>query len=213
MGGNGPLTEAMMRDHWIRELTLIEPFPVPWRLHGREVLDKFAVPGPVLYYTTHIPMGEVPLRVVMELGYPVPVPVADPGRIVENERYVVPGMAERIPALPVSGHVLARARTLLLRGRSVVCLADSEFAGELSVNPMRLASRVGVPIVFVWAELAPDGVVEVHFEPASFPMAKGEQEIEKNLQHLREISNRLLHQLGARTAPIRQQCGSDRCTT
>jgi hypothetical protein len=175
-GGNRALTEAMMRDHWLRELTFHGAFPVPWRLQGRDVLDRYCVPGPVLYCTTHIPLGEVPLRVVIELGYPTPLPFADPGRIVGQDQYVVAGLAGSIPALPVSGYSLARMRTLLREGRSVVFLADSEFGGELSANPLRLAARLGIPVIFAWAELAAD---------------------DENLQLLREITDRLLHQLGA----------------
>jgi hypothetical protein len=195
-GGNAALTEVVMRDHWLRDLTFHRAFPVPWRLHGRDVLDRCAVPGPVLYFTTHLPMGEIPLRVVMELGYPVPVPVADPGRIVGEERYVVAGMAERIPAIPVSGYVLARMRTLLVRGTSIVCLAESEFGGEFSLNPLRLAARLRIPVIFVWAELAADHVVDVTFQPAPYPYSQNEQEIADNLAALRVINDRILRSLG-----------------
>ncbi len=196
MGGNGSLTEALMRDHWLRELTLHGPFPVPWRLHGRDVLDRYVVPGPVLYYTMHLPMLDIPLRVVMELGYPVPVPVADPGRLVEHERYVVPGMAERIRAVPVSGHVLARMRTLLAQRTSVVCLADNEFGGNLFTNPLRLAARLRVPVILVWAELAPDGIVDVTFQPAPHPLCETEGQIEENVAYLRTVNDRVLRSLG-----------------
>jgi hypothetical protein len=195
LGGNGALTEALMRDHWLRELTFHGAFPVPWRLHGRDVLDRYAVPGPVLYYTTHLPMLEIPLRVVMEIGYPVPVPVADPGRLVDHERYVVPGMPAPIPAIPVSGHVLARMRTLFLQGTSVVCLADSEFGGELFTNPLRLTARLRVPVVLVWAELATDGVVDVTFEAAPHPLCESDEALAENLEYLQAINRGVLRSL------------------
>jgi hypothetical protein len=191
-GRHAALTEALMRDHWLRELTLRGSFPIPWRLHGRDVLDRYIVPGPVLYYTMHLPLVEIPLRVVMELGYPVPVPVADPGRILAEDRYVVAGMAERIPAIPASGHVLTRMRTLLLQGTSVVCLADSEFGGALLANPLRLAARVHVPVILVWSELGNDDVIDVTFEPAPHPFCESEAAIKENLEYLRKIHGRLL---------------------
>jgi hypothetical protein len=196
MGRNGALSEAMMRDHWLRELTFHGPFPVPWRLHGRELLDRYAVPGPVLYVTTHIPMGETPLRAVMELGYPVPVPIADPGRIIEQDRYLVSGMAEHIRALAAGPYVLARMRTLLSRGTSVVCLADNEFAGTLSANPLRLAGRLGIPALVVWAELAPDGVVDVTFRLPPHPFCESEAAIAENMKYLEEINAAVLRSLG-----------------
>lgn len=206
LGGNGALTEALMRDHWLRELTFHGAFPVPWRLHGRDVLDRYVVPGPVLYYTMHLPMVEVPLRVVMEIGYPVPVPVADPGRI-EGDRYVVAGMAQRIPAIPANGHVLARMRTLLLQGTSVVCLADNEFGGELFTNPLRLTARLRVAVILVWAELAPDGVIDVTFEPAPHPFCETEEAIANNLAYLRQVNDRILGSLGIALKNAQAPCG------
>jgi hypothetical protein len=196
MGGNGALTEALMRDHWLREFTLQGPFPVPWRLHGRDVLDRYAVPGPALYCTTHIPLNEVPLRALMEGGYPVPIPVADPGRVVGNGEYLITGMTERIPAIPVNGRVLARVRTLLLQGSSVVCLADGQFGGEFSANPLRLAARLHVPVILAWAELSPDGTVEATFHEAPHPYCETEEAIEENLNVLRAVNDRILLGLG-----------------
>lgn len=197
LGGNGALSEAMMRDHWLRELSFHGAFPIPWRLHGREVLDEYAVPGPVLYYNTHLPMVEIPLRVLMELGYPMPVPVADPGRIVDDEGYIIAGMPERVPAVAANSHVLARLRTLLTRGTPVACLADNELGGELFLNPLRLAARLRVPVLFCWAELAGDGIIDVTFRAAPHPFCETEAAIQENLQFLRELSRRVLGKLGA----------------
>lgn len=199
-GGNGALTEAMMHDHWLRELTLHGAFPVPWRLHGRDVLDRYTVPGPVLFYTTHLPLGEVPLRANIELGYPIPVPVADPGRILGRDQYVVTGMEQRIPALPAGPYVLARMRTLLRQGTSVVCLADNEFGGQISANPLRLAGRLRVPVIFVWAKLAADRIVDVTFQAAPHPLCEDEAAIAENVQSLRALNESELRLLGVRAA-------------
>lgn len=197
LGGNGALTEALMRDHWLRELTFHGPFPIPMRVHGLEVMDRHAVRGAVLYYTTHLPLGEIALRAVVELGYPIPMPVADPGRIVEQDRYLVTGLAERIPVLPVNPYVLAQMRTLLVEGISVVFLADSEFGGALSANPMRLAGRLGNPVIFSWSELAADRVIDVTIQAAPHPLCENDQAIAENLGFLQEINDRVLRSLGA----------------
>jgi hypothetical protein len=116
--------------------------------------------------------------------------------VIDHRRYVVPGMADRIPALPVAGHVLARMRTLLVQGTSVVCLADNEFGGKLFTNPLRLAGRLRVPVILVWAELAKDGVVDVTFEPAPHPLCESDEAIAQNLDHLRGINDGVLRSLG-----------------
>jgi len=196
-GGNGPLTELLMRDLWLQELTSHGAFPILWRLHGRDVLDRYLPQGPVLYFTIHLAMSEIPLRVVTEIQYPVPIPVADPGRLVEGERYKVLGMNVFIPALAASSHSLARMRTLLLQGNSIACLADRDhLSGSFSANPLRLAGRLGVPVIFTWGELAPDGVIDVAFEPAPHPMCESEEAIEKNLRFLRELHGRILRSVG-----------------
>jgi hypothetical protein len=188
-----------MRDHWLRELTFHGGFPIPWRIQGRDVLEHYAALGPVLYCSTHLPLTEVQLRVLLDLGY-VPVPLADPGRM-NGDRYVVPGIAEPIPALAVNFHVLARMRSLLRQGTSVVCLADSEFAGPLSPKALRLAGRMGVPVIFSWAELAADHVIEVTFRPAPHPLCRNEQEIAENLEFLYGITSRILGTLGVPPPP------------
>jgi hypothetical protein len=194
-GSNPALTEAAMRDEWLHELTLHGGFPIPWRLHGRDVLDHYKN-SPVLYYTMHLPLCEIPLRVVVELGYPVPVFLADPGRIVDQDKLVVPGLETRTRSLPSTDSPLVRMRTLLQRQQSVGCLADRYFAGDFHVNPLRLAGRLGVPVIFPFAELGPDGVVEVTFQPLPYPLCETEEEIEHNVSFLREIRDRILRSLG-----------------
>jgi hypothetical protein len=201
LGSNPVLTEAMMRDHWVRELSFWGGFPIPWRLHGRDVLDHYNGLGPILYYTLHAPLCEMPLRVVMELGYPVPIPLADPGRLVEQDKLLVPGMETRIPSLSVTDSPLLRVRTLLRRGQGVVCLADRCFAGAFYTNPMRLTARLGVPVIFSWAELGPDGVVDVTFQPVPYPLCETEKAIAQNLSFLEEIRDRLLRSLGVSLTP------------
>jgi hypothetical protein len=196
LGSNRALTEAVMRDHWLRELTLHGGFPIPWRLHGRDILDHYEGLGPVLYYTMHVPLCEIPLRVFIDAGYRAPIPMADPGRIVEQEKIVVPGLQARTPSFPITDSPLVRMRTLLQRGQSVACLADRYFAGDFYVNPMRLAARLGVPVIFSSAELGPDGVVDVTFRPLPHPLCETVDAITQNLRFLEETRDRILRSLG-----------------
>lgn len=200
-GGNRALTQALMLDHWLRELTRCGPFPVPWRLDGRDVVERVAASGPVLFCWTHLPLSEMPLRPYMELGYEPPVVVADPGRILDGDHVVVCGMAKGAPAVPATIHVFARIRNLFLQGRSVVCLADSDFAAPLSANPLRLAAKMRVPVVFQWSEIGPDGVVDVTFRDAPHPMCETEEEIAENLNFLRAANYRVLRSLGVEPPP------------
>ena len=197
MGGNGKLTELVMRDHWLREFTDRGRFPVPTRVAGREVLDEYLPRGPVLYCTMHVGMSDILLRFVVEQGYPVPVPIADSGRMVSKERYPVLGMNLPILALQAGPHVLARARTLLLRGTSVACMADRDYMDDqFNANPLRLAARMGVPIIFMWATLATDGVIDAEFRAAPHPYCENEAAVDDNLTALRDVRDEILASLG-----------------
>jgi hypothetical protein len=199
-GGNRALTQAAMRDNWLLALTVYGGFPIPWRLHGRDVLERYKQ-EPVLYYTMRLPLCEIALRVVGELGYPVPVFVANPGRIVDQDKLIVPGLETRSVSLPSTDFPLVRLRTWLQRGQQVGCLATRTFAGDFHANPLRLAGRLRVPAIFPFAELGPDGVVDVTFRPLPYPLCESEEQIEYNLKFLREIRDRILQSLGVSAAP------------
>jgi hypothetical protein len=197
MGGDGKLTELVMRDHWLREFTDRGRFPLPMRVAGREVLDEYLPQGPVLYCTMHIGMSDMPLRFLVDQDYAVPVPIAHGGRMVAGERYPVTGMNLLTPALMAGPHVLSRARTLLLRGTSVACLAERNYTdGEFNANPLRLAARLRVPLIFTWATLARDGVIDVEFRAAPHPYCDGEAEMEENLNGLLRLRDTILASIG-----------------
>jgi hypothetical protein len=201
LGSSRILTEASMRDDWIRELTKHGGFPIPWRLHGKDVLDHYTSLGPVVYYTPHLPLCEVPLRVLADLQYPVPVFVADQGRMVDGDKLIVPGLHRPSPSLPSTEATLVRMRTLLQRGQTVGSTADRNFAGEFYVNPLRLAGRLRVPVIFPFAELAADGVVDVTFRPLPHPLCESEEAIAENLQFLHDRRNTVLMALGVTPPP------------
>lgn len=197
MGGNGTLSEVLMRGHWLRELTAYHSFPVPWRLHGRHVLDEYLSRGPVLYFTMHLVMGDMPLRVLAELGYPLPVPIASTGRIERDGKYSVVGMKLHIPVIAANGNSLTRMRSVLQRGGSVACLADrNHLDGNFSASPMVLAGRLHVPVIFTMADIAADRVVDVTFLPAPHPFCESEAAIAKNLEFFEELHSRILCRLG-----------------
>lgn len=196
-GRNGKLTELLMRDHWLHELTSQGPFDIPWRLHGRKALDKYLSGGPVLYFALHLAMSDMLLRVVQDLGYPVPVPVASQGRTVEGELYPVIGTRALIPALTAGPYTLTRMRTLFQNGTSIACLADQNYLEpELNSNPMRLAGRMRVPVIFAFGEVGEDGVIDVTFEELPHPYCETEAAIEENLDVLAQRRNSILRALG-----------------
>lgn len=193
MGGNGPFTTELMLDFWLRELSFGGPFPIPYRVTGADVCRS---PGPKLYTWTHLPLTEVPLRVGLEVGGAEPAVVADMGKVVNGNEFLVFGWDRHIEALPVDNTLLTRVGRTLRSGKSVVFLADEFLGGPLSEIPLRLAARFKVPLVFQWAELAEDGVVEVEFRLAPHPLSEDEDALKSNLEFLRQRNRAALERLG-----------------
>jgi len=196
LGGNRALTEAVMLDNWLRELTFLGPYPIPWRDAQTAALRHGNPEKGVLYCWTHLPLSNLPLRAGIDMGHEPPLVIADPGQIVEEDRLLVPGLAKRYTAIAVSPNVLMRIRTVLRDGGAVACLADAEMGGPLSSHILRLAGRVGVRVIFQWAERQPDGMIDIYFVEAPRPYCKTEEDIEVNMEFLRRERRRILDGLG-----------------
>lgn len=193
MGGNPRFTTELMLDHWLRELSFGGFFPIPYRVHGVEVCRT---PGAKMYTWTHLPLTEVPLRVGIEMGGAEPAVVADLGKVVGASEFLVFGWPRRIEALPVDHHLLSRVKNTLRSGKSVVFLADEYLGGPLSDIPLRIAGRLHVPLIFQWAELQSDGIIDVTFQLAPKPFSEDEAALGENLAFLREGNRRVLQRLG-----------------
>jgi hypothetical protein len=194
-GGNRVLTEAVMLDHWLWELTAIGPFPIPWTLNGLEVLDAPDSKIGTVFCWIHEPLVEFPMRPFLETGHSEAIVVADRGRIVDGG-YLVAGLARRLAAIPADRYSLGRAKRSLLEGTSVVCLADATFGGSLQPFVLQLAGRVGARVVFQWAKRRPDGTIEVTFMNAPRPHCETSEAVHENLAFLRAAQQRALTSLG-----------------
>jgi hypothetical protein len=195
LGGNRVLTEAVMLDHWLWELTAIGPFPIPYTHHGAEVIAAADPKIGTVYCWIHEPLVEFPMRPFLELGYTEAIVVADRGRIVDGG-YMVAGLAKRLVAIPADRYSLGRAKRSLQEGTSVVCLADAALGGSLQPFVLQLAGRVGARVVFQWAKRRPDGTIEVTFMNAPRPYCETADAVRENLSFLRAAQQRALRALG-----------------
>lgn len=196
IGGNRVLTESVLLDHWLWELTAVGAFPIPWALKGQDVIEAADPKIGTVYCWIHEPLAEFPMRPSMDLGYPTPTVVADKGRIVEDGQYRVFGRSDRLTAIPADRYALGRAKRLLAEGTSVVCLADEYLGGPLLPYVMQIAGRVGARVVFQWARRRSDGTIDVTFVTAPRPYCEDEQAIHENLAFLKAAQQRALQSLG-----------------
>jgi hypothetical protein len=196
-GGNGALTEALMLDNWMRDLTFSGEYPIPLRSDQIGPLRQKASGRGILYCWTHLPLMEIPLTALHNLGQPIDLVVADPGRIVDGNEFILPSLRARSKAIPADRHALTRVRTALKKGESVACLADSELLGTSSSQILRVAGMSNAFVVFTWAERQPDGTLKVTFMEAPHPLCKTDEEILKNLEFLQVMNRKALEELGA----------------
>ncbi len=196
LGGNRVLTEAVMLDHWLWELTAVGPFPIPWTLNGVDVMEGPDTGIGTVYCWIHEPLVEFPMRPFMEMGHTEAIVVAHRGRIVDGDRYMVFGLKGRLMAIPADRYALGRAKRLLAEGTSVVCLADEYLGGPLLPFVLQLAGRVGARVVFQWAKRRPDGTIEVTIVNAPRPYCETPEAVRENLAFLRAAQQRALAALG-----------------
>lgn len=196
LGGNRVLTEAVMLDHWLRELTAIGPFRIPWTVTGTEIIDSADPQIGTLYCWIHEPLAEFPLRPYLERGYRHPMVVADRGRIIGEDQLMVAGLGNRVTAFPANRYALGRAQRSLRQGVPVVCLADAQFGGPLYPLVLQLAGRVGARVVFQWAKRRLDGTIEVTFANPPHSKCDTEEAVCENLAFLRAAQRRALAALG-----------------
>jgi hypothetical protein len=207
-GGNRVLTEVIMLDHWLVELTRIGPFPIPWTVTGAEVIE--ADPArPILYCWIHEPLAEFPLRPILERGYAEPVVVADPGRVTANGQLLVAGMQQRLPTIMANLHALARVRNCLQEGVPVACLADAKIGGPLYSLALRLVGRIGARVIFLWAKRRPDGTIDVTFTHAPRPYCENKEAVHENLVFLREAQTKMMKELGIEPQLIKARSEDD----
>src|SRR5205823_7055746 len=196
LGGNRVLTEALMLDHWLWELTTVGPFPIPWTVvAGAEIIENADPQIGTVYCWIHEPLVEFPMRPFVETGHSEAIVVADRGRIVDGG-YLVAGLARRLVAIPADRYALGRAKRSLQEGTSVVCLADATLGGPLQPFVLQVAGRVGARVVFQWAKRRSDGTIEVTFMNAPRPHCETSEAVHENLAFLRAAQQRVLADLG-----------------
>jgi hypothetical protein len=203
-GGNRILTEAVMLDNWLVELTRIGPFSIPWTITGTDIIEADPARA-ILYCWIHEPLAEFPLCPLLERGYAEPVVVADPGRITYGGQLLVAGLERRLNTITANLHALSRVRHCLQEGTPVACLADAQMGGPLFPLALQLVGRIGARVVFLWARRRPNGTIDVTFVNPPRPHCESKEAVQENLAFLRAAQTRMLNSLGLQPQPHQVQ--------
>ena len=176
------LRHAVFLDLFLLELTQYGPFPIRSRIEGAEHLPQ---PGSrtkgYLYCTAHVPLFSAQVRVLREIDAAPPLVMALSGAIGTDGCYPIPGLRERVPAVPPGAKTMVRIRREIQSGRTFGSLTDEYAGGPLKPQLFRLAGRLEAPLLFIFSELDRDGAIKLSVVPPPYPLCDTEEKLQANL--------------------------------
>lgn len=182
---------AWILNYWISRLASARgAFTMPIRVKGSELIrDLFRNPTGAAVCSAHVPLLDLCLQSLMDMGCPPAAVIAGPKVLVDSWFPVLGKPA--LPGLPMDLGVLLKVRTVLRNGGFVAALVDLD-VGTYSPNLFRVVRLTGAKVVFVIPELRPNGDIDVEFFLPPDPSCQSEQSIDLNLQVLGSRIDRVL---------------------
>jgi hypothetical protein len=166
---------------WIKDLTKIGPFPLPVRGEGVACVAEAAAMGRgIMFCSTHIPLYDMLLQVLLEAGYTPGLTVSDDESLVGG-RYQILATAGSVEAVIAGPRAFLRVRAVMRSGGLVMCLLDQNLEGVLYDNALRLAGKISAPVLYWSAQLAADGVIDVKIEKYPALVCDTEEGIRANM--------------------------------
>ncbi len=185
---------ARYLDRWLSLLSRTQcAFPIPWWTADYQALAETAVhEDGVVLCSTSAPLLSIALRALGDLGYTMPsvALTCQPGAEARSRFW---GMPDKLPISEPSLEVLFEAHAVLQDGGTALAIADPTQALPYSPGVFRLAQANGSRVLFVFAELEPDGHIEIQFQTPPDPFCSTDASIEANLAALDLESQRVLY--------------------
>ena len=171
---------------FLRMLIILKRTGVAFHVPYEFQTNQFSKDQGILYCTTHLPLMEVGIKVLIENGYPIEVAIA--ANPSEQMTISIMGLAEKFPAMKTGPHVLLKTKSLLSKGSSVYVLIDRLELNDVSPNSMKICRISAAKTVFVFTKLDKKGVIQCWLEEAPFPNCATDGEIQENLEYLKRTS-------------------------
>lgn len=162
-------------------------FHIPYTISG---LDHLNADCGIILCTVHIPLVKVALRGLIENE--IQIASAIVGKAPILNAMSVWGITNKIPIITRNPFSLLKAKKVLEQKGKVVLMIDNSKTHVYSPNIMKLCGKIDAKVVFFFAELNAQNVIETYFIEAPFSRCRNEEEIKENLLFLRKKHDKIL---------------------
>jgi hypothetical protein len=162
-------------------------FPIPYKISGLESFDEDCG---IILCSVHIPSVKVTLRGLIDNH--VEISAAIVGTPPASNTMSLWGITDKVPIIVKNTYSLIKAKTVLENKGSLVLMVDHTETGLYSPNIMKLCGKLDAKVVFFFAELNAQNVVESYLIEAPFPRCRTAEEINQNLIFLRKKHDEIL---------------------
>jgi hypothetical protein len=102
------------------------------------------------------------------------------------------GITKKVPIIVKNTFSLLKSKTVIENKGTLVLMIDQTETGEYSPNIMKLCGKMDAKVVFFFAELNSQNVIECNCIEAPFPRCRTAEEINENLIFLRKKHDDIL---------------------
>lgn len=169
-------------------------FLIPYTISGLEYLNANCG---IILCTVHVPLVKVALRGLIE--HEIEISTAIVGVPPASNTMSLWGITNKIPIIARNPYSLLKAKKVLEQKGKVVVMVDHPRTQVYSPNIMKLCGKIDAKVVFFFAELNAQNVIDTYFIEAPFSRCRNEEEINQNLFFLRKKHDEILEKYAKAT--------------
>jgi hypothetical protein len=162
-------------------------FHIPYTISGLEHLNADCG---IILCSVHVPLVKVALRGLIE--HEIDISAAIVGLPPASNTMSVWGITDKIPIIARNPFSLLKAKKVLEHKGKVVVMIDNPKTHVYSPNIMKLCGKIDAKVVFFFAELNAQNVIDTYFIEAPFSNCRNEEEIKENLLFLKKKHDQIL---------------------
>ena len=173
-------------------LTLFTKLGVPFPIRTNKIIWEKPLNNNegLILVSVHLPFSHLIVGNLLEEGFCVDAVIAF--RESEDGLMSFIGTTKRIPIILSNGQVLIKAKTILNKKGCVAMMADTDTNADVSQNIFHFASRLSLKILFVFAYLRKDGIIETSLLNPPYPNSSNKFEVDENVRALKKMREGIL---------------------